>query len=151
MTGATQAEPWIAPGRSRVSSFLVCPEADAVRDFARQVFGAEDIRPPLYRRDGSLWNAELSVGGSTIMVGAARPGFSRPGFVYVHVPDARATFDAAVAAGAHPVMAPASQFYGDLDGGVEDMGGNWWWISTHEQSLSPEEIEAGARRQEAVA
>ncbi|ROU00334.1 VOC family protein [Histidinibacterium lentulum] len=134
-----------------MSSFLVCPEADAVLAFAREVFGAEDIRPALYRRGGALWNAELSIGGSTIMVGASRLGFSRPGFVYVHVPDARATFDAAVAAGAQPVMPLAAQFYGDLDGGVEDMGGNWWWMSTHERSLSPDEIEAGARRQEAAA
>ena len=141
---------WMAPGRSRVSAFLVCREAEAVRGFVRHVFGATEPRAPLYRRNGALWNVELDIGGVTVMLGEARQGFERPGFVYVHVPDARETFDRAVVAGGRPIMPPAPRFYGDLDGGVEDMGGNWWWIATHERSLTDAEIAAAARREEAA-
>lgn len=140
--------PWMAPGRSRVSSFLVCPNADEVVAFAMSVFEARPLRDPLYRGDGTLWNAELDIGGSTVMIGAAQAGMSRPGFVYVHVPDADATCAAAVAAGGTVIMPPQLQFYGDYDGGVEDMGGNWWWISTHRETVGAAEIESRARAQE---
>ena len=38
----------------------------------------------------------------------------------------------------------ADQFYGDRLGGVEDPFGHNWWISTHKEDLSPQEIERRA-------
>jgi uncharacterized glyoxalase superfamily protein PhnB len=36
--------------------------------------------------------------------------------------------------------APADQFYGDRSAGVKDPVGNRWWIATHKEDLSPEEL-----------
>ncbi len=141
-------ENWRASGRSTVSTFIVVPQAIRIVDFAQGVFDARLIRPPLLNSDGSLWNAELDIGGSTIMIGEAREGMLRPAFLYVHVEDCDATFEKACAAGAKPIAPPRDQFYGDRDGGVEDFAGNLWWIATHKEDLSASEIERRAREVE---
>jgi uncharacterized glyoxalase superfamily protein PhnB len=38
-------------------------------------------------------------------------------------------------------MAPADQFYGDRNAGVKDSGGNLWWLATHKEDVSPEELQ----------
>lgn len=39
---------------------------------------------------------------------------------------------------------PADQFYGDRTGGVKDSFGNIWWIATHTEDMSPEELQRRA-------
>lgn len=140
---------WMAPGRARASAFLVVPDADRVLDFARTVFGAEPRARPIRRADGRLWNAEVNIGDSTIMIGEGQGEMARPGFVYVQVPDARATHARALDRGATEIMPVARRFYGADDGGVADMAGNWWWIATQVETLSDDEIAARARAEEA--
>jgi len=141
----TMLQRWRASGRSVVSTFIVVPDAMRIVDFAKSVFDAREIREPLFHSDGSLWNVELDIGGSTVMLGEAQGGMHRSAFLYVHVEDCDATFKKALEAGARPISEPKDQFYGDRDAGVEDVAGNWWWIATHKQDLSAAEIERGAR------
>lgn len=141
---------WKAEKRSIVSSFIIVPDALRVVDFAKTVFGAVPLRQPLFREDGSLWNVELDIGGSTVMIGEATDeSFERPAFLYVQVEDCDAVFERALAAGAETIMTPEDRFYGDRDGGVQDPAGNWWWIATHKEDLSADEIERRARAEEA--
>jgi PhnB protein len=139
---------WMAPGRSRVSAFVTVPDAIRVVRFAEHVFEAVHVRPPLHHADGRLWNAEIAIGDCTILLGDAEGGMVRPAFLYVHVPDALATFAKAVEAGATPVSEPENRFYGDLDGGVTDPAGNIWWIASHVEDVDPDEIERRARAME---
>jgi uncharacterized glyoxalase superfamily protein PhnB len=37
-------------------------------------------------------------------------------------------------------MEPADQFYGDRHGGVKDAAGNSWWVATHIEDVSEEEM-----------
>ncbi len=37
-------------------------------------------------------------------------------------------------------MESANQFWGDRQGGVRDPVGNYWWIATHIEAVSPEEM-----------
>jgi PhnB protein len=145
---APELQSWRASGRSVVSTFIVVPDAVRVVEFAKTVFDATEIREPLFHADGTLWNIELDIGGSTVMIGEAADDMHRPAFLYVHVEDCDATFAKALAAGGKPIMPPQDQFYGDRDGGVEDMAGNWWWIATHEEDLPAAEIERRAREVE---
>lgn len=138
----------IPPGRSACCPFIVTRDAPAVIAFAKAVFGAEEIAPPLYRKDGRVWNAELRIGDVTVMIGAASEGFERPGFLYLYVEDVDATYAKALEHGAQPVMEPAQRFYGARDGGVQDAAGNWWWIGTQTEQLTHEEIAARARAEE---
>jgi uncharacterized glyoxalase superfamily protein PhnB len=141
---------WMAPGRSRVAAFLIVPEPDRVIAFAERVFGATRRAAPIRKGDGRLWNAEINIGESTVMLSEADPGgMTRPGFLYVQVPDADAAYARALEEGARAIQPPEDRFYGARDGGVEDMAGNWWWISTRREDLTEDEIAARARAEEA--
>jgi PhnB protein len=59
----------------------------------------------------------------------------------LHMPDADATCKAAFDAGATSIQEMKTQFYGDRSGGVKDSCGVMWWISTHVEDVSLEEME----------
>jgi uncharacterized glyoxalase superfamily protein PhnB len=41
-------------------------------------------------------------------------------------------------------MEPADQFYGDRNAGIRDPQGNYWWIATHVEDVSPEDLQRRA-------
>ncbi len=67
--------------------------------------------------------------------------------IYLYVEDTDAAYQRALKAGATSVMEPADQFYGDRNGAVKDASGNEWWIATHVEDVSPEEMEKRAKAQ----
>ncbi|HEX2120643.1 MAG TPA: VOC family protein, partial [Thermoanaerobaculia bacterium] len=92
--------------------------------------------------EGVVRHAEVRIGDSTIMIGQARGDWKpNPGALYVYVEDTDATYQRALAAGATSIMPPAKQFYGDVNAGVRDPSGTTWWIATHVEDVSPEELE----------
>ncbi len=136
--------------RSTVATFIVVRDAEAALQFAQDVFAAELVRKPLRRANGAIWNAEVRIGESSVMFGEAETdSMHRPAFLYVTVDDADAAFAKAVQHGGQPLMEPTDQFYGARDGGVLDPAGNWWWIGTHTEDVSDEEMERRARAMEA--
>jgi uncharacterized glyoxalase superfamily protein PhnB len=65
--------------------------------------------------------------------------------IYIYTADTDAMYNRAIQAGAVSVMTPADQFYGDRNAGVKDFAGNQWWIATHIEDVSPEELEKRAK------
>jgi PhnB protein len=135
----------IPEGYRTVTPYLVVGDAKAQIEFLKRAFGAEEK----YRHadnEGNVSHAEVRVGDSMIMIGQARgPWTPKCGMFYLYVEDVDAAYKQAVAAGGKSVQEPANQFYGDRNGGVEDSQGNQWWIATHIEDVSPEEIERRAR------
>ena len=70
-----------------------------------------------------------------------------PAALYMYVPDCDDLYRRALAAGGISVGEPKDQFYGDRHGGVKDPCGNTWWVATHIEDVSDEEL---ARRMAAV-
>ena len=94
-------------------------------------------------------HAELELGDSKLMVGQANNLFTpRTQATYVYVPDVDAVYKRAIAAGARSLNEVADQFYGDRSGGFEDPAGNFWWVATHVEDVSEEELTRRARAQE---
>ena len=60
--------------------------------------------------------------------------------LYLYVNDVDATFSQAVTAGAKTVKPVEDQFYGDRSGAIEDPYGHRWFLATHKEDLTPEEI-----------
>ena len=50
-------------------------------------------------------------------------------------------YKSAIAAGGKSLQEVKTQFYGDRSGGVEDPQGNYWWVATHVEDVSPEEMD----------
>jgi uncharacterized glyoxalase superfamily protein PhnB len=131
----------IPDGYHNVTPYLVVEDAGAVIDFTVKAFGAkEKMRMP--GPDGRVSHAEVDLGDSVIMLGTPQPGARLlPGMIYLYVDDTDATYKKALAAGAKSLEEPNDAFYGDRRAGVEDSQGNQWYIATHQEDPTPEEMQ----------
>lgn len=137
----------IPRGHNAVSPYLITTGAGGIIELLKAAFGAEDLGRHL-RPDGTIMHAEVRIGDSVIMLSDGNAEFPpAPAMVHVYVPDVDAAYRRALQAGATSVLEPSDQFYGDRSAGIRDAAGNQWWIATHKEDLSPEEI---ARRAEAA-
>lgn len=138
----------IPDGYHTVTPYLTVADAEAQIDFLKKALGAEEK----YRHSddkGRVMHAEVRVGNSMVMIGQARePWTPKPSNFYLYVEDVDAAYKRAVEAGGKSIREPTNQFYGDRTGGVEDSQGNQWWIGTHIEDVTPEEME---RRMKAAA
>lgn len=118
-------------GYPAVSPYLVVHGARAVIDFAVKAFGAVQLRR-FDMPDGSIMHAEFRIEDSVVMIGESGGQWPAiPSFLHLYVDDVDQTYRRALDAGGVSVQAPM-QKAGDPDkrGGVQDPGGNTWWIST---------------------
>jgi PhnB protein len=69
----------------------------------------------------------------------------------VYVPDVDAAFEQAIKAGGKLKRPVADQFYGDRMGGLVDPFGHLWFLATHTEDVSPEEMKRRMAAQEAKA
>jgi PhnB protein len=128
-------------GCNTVSPYLVVENIPKTVDFLKRAFGAEE-REQLALPDGTVNHAMVSIGDSTLMLGAARAGDAKPSSskFYVYVKDIDAGYRTALAAGATSLVEPAIQFYGDRNAGVKDPDGNSWWIATRVEEVPHAEL-----------
>jgi uncharacterized glyoxalase superfamily protein PhnB len=102
----------------------------------------------MHQPDGSIMHAEVRIGDSVVMLADAAPKDSTfPAMIHLYIEDTDAAYRRALDAGAISLREPADQFYGDRSGGVKDRFGNHWWLATHIEDVSPEELQ---RRAEAL-
>lgn len=132
----------------RVIPYLIVENVGNLMDFLTEVFGAvqgEKMTLP----DGSINHGEVRIGDSMIMMGKSnKDNLSIPVMLYIYVENVDETYNKALKAGAKSIMKPADQFYGDRNAAVADPSGNSWWIASHIEDVSPEEIQ---RRNEEMA
>jgi uncharacterized glyoxalase superfamily protein PhnB len=136
----------IPDGYRTVTPYVFADGASSVIEFLKKAFDAEEIkcsRTP----DGKVLCAEMRIGDSMVMLTDAGGEWkAMPGSFYLYVKDTDAAYRKAIAAGGTSLMEPSDQFYGDRNAGVKDSAGNLWWIATHVEDVSPEEMK---RREEA--
>lgn len=127
-----------------VQPYLIVKGAAKLIDFMKSAFGAtEKMRMPA--PDGSIGHAEVQIGDSVVMLADASEMFpAMPATLLVYVEDCDGVYKRALAAGATSERAPEDQFYGDRSAGVTDGSGNRWYIHTHIEDVSPEEMEKRA-------
>ncbi|NIR49595.1 VOC family protein [candidate division KSB1 bacterium] len=135
----------IPDGFHTVTPYLIVPGLAKLIDFVKQAFDAEENHRST-RPDGTVMHAQVKIGDSFVMMGEPMGEFQpMPASIYLYVEDTDATYQRALEAGATSIMEPADQFYGDRNAGVKDPFGNLWWIGTHIEDVSPEEIEKRAK------
>jgi len=130
----------VPQGYTTVTPYLCVADAAKLIEFLKQAFGAQLI----FKMDGPggrIMHAEMTIGDSRIMLGQPAPGQETHAMIHLYLPDADAVYARALAAGATSVREPADQFYGDRSAGVRDQFGNQWYIATHVEDVSPEEME----------
>jgi PhnB protein len=153
MAGKVKAIPDEYP---RVTPYLVVDGAAAAIDFYTRVFGAKE-RMRMPAPGDKIGHAEIEIGNSMVMLADANPQMGHkspkalggsPVSLLVYVENADDTVKRATASGGKVVRPVENQFYGDRMGGVEDPFGHLWYVATHVEDVSPEEMK---RRMEAMA
>ena len=71
-----------------------------------------------------------------------------PTMLYMYIDDVDAVYQRAMQAGGKSIREPENQFYGDRVGAIEDMAGNQWWIASHTEEMSQEELIKRASQRE---
>lgn len=142
----------IPEGYHSVTPYLSIQSAAEAIEFYKRAFGAIELFR-LVAPSGEIGHAEIRIGDSSIMLadpcetGAFRSpqalGGSSVG-LHVYVKDVDAQFAQAVEAGAKIVKPVEDQFYGDRNGTLEDPFGHVWFLATHIEDLTPEEIDKRA-------
>ena len=151
---AAAAKP-IPQGYHSVTPYLILSGASDAIAYYKKALGAEEV---LRMEDpgGKVHHAEIKIGDSRIMLADEHPELQAlspktvggsPVSIHLYVEDVDAAVSRAVAAGAKLIRPVADQFYGDRVGGVEDPFGYRWFIATHKEDLSIEEIRRRAETQ----
>jgi len=130
----------VPEGYHTVTPYLTVADLPALLEYVQAAFGAT-LAEQTADAEGKIRHAEFIIGDSRVMAGQARAEWpARPAALYLYVPDTDATYQAAMRAGGTSLMEPADQFYGDRNAGVQDPQGNYWWIATRFEDLTPEEL-----------
>jgi PhnB protein len=136
----------------RLIPYLSVDGAGAAIEFYVAVLGAKE-RMRMPGPDGRIGHAELEIGESVLMLADAFPemGGQTPGdlggtpvTMMLYVEDVDTVVDRAVEAGATIERPVENQFYGDRAGQIVDPFGHKWFLATHVEDVSPEEMERRA-------
>ncbi|HEY6330422.1 MAG TPA: VOC family protein [Blastocatellia bacterium] len=130
--------------------YMIFKDAGKAIEFYQKAFGAKELMRTT-DPTGRISHAEIQIGDSPIMLSTENPKFpgglsaesrgGSPVHIYLYVEDVDALFKQAIAAGATELSPVEDQFYGDRSGGVTDPFGHVWYIATHKEDVSDEEIQ----------
>lgn len=139
----------IPEGYHSVTPYLYIDGAAQAIQFYQKAFGAKEILR-LPAPNGKVGHAELQIGDSRIMLADEEPAMGSfgpksvggtPVSLMIYFEDVDRVFEKAVAAGAKVLKPLKDQFYGDRSASLEDPFGHKWFIATHIEDVSPEEID----------
>ena len=140
----------IPDGYHSVQPYLIFEKcAEAIAFYVKAFGAAERFRMP--NPDGRLGHAEIQIGDSVVMMADEAPqmdAFSAGHFggspvsLLIYTENCDAFYERALSAGAASLREPTNQSYGDRMAGVKDPFGYQWYIATHIEDVSYEQMAA---------
>jgi PhnB protein len=148
-----RAKSHVPSGFHTATPYLIVKDGAAALEYYRRAFGATELSRHA-DPEGKVRHAEFRIGDSPFMLSEENADFpdwqspqsrgGTPVHLYLYVEDCDAVFGRAIAAGARELLPVQDQFYGDRSGGLTDPFGHVWYVATHKEDLSSEEIAARA-------
>jgi PhnB protein len=132
----------------QVIPYLTVDDARKAIEFYREVFNATE-RMRMDGPDGKIAHAEVEIGRGMVMLSDEFPNMGgktprtiggTPVTVMTYVEDVDAVFARALDRGGREVRPLENQFYGDRSGQFEDPWGHLWYVATHVEDVSEEEM-----------
>ena len=145
----------IPDGYHAVTPYLIVNAGAKALEFYARAFGAIE-RLRIDGTGGKIGHAEITIGDSYVMLADEHPEVDAlspqtvggtPVSLHLYVEDVDAVVARAVAAGATLTRPVADQFYGDRVGGIVDPFGHRWFIATHKEDLTSDELRRRAAAQ----
>ncbi|KAM3114134.1 VOC family protein [Phormidesmis sp. 146-33] len=135
---------FIPDGFHSVTPYLTVQGANQLLEFMKTAFDAEEILC-MKQPDGTIRHAAVRIGDSMIELSEAKAEWTpMPGAIHLYVSDTDAVYQRSLRAGATSLQEPTDMYYGERGAAVKDAVGNHWYIATHLEDLSSEEL---ARRE----
>jgi len=144
---------YIPKGFHTATPYLIAKDAASAIEFYKKAFGASEIER-ITDETGAVRHGEFQIGDSRFMITDEHPDYpawqsplsrgGSPVHIYLYVEDVDAAFKQAISCGATELLPVKDQFYGDRSGGVTDPFGHIWYIATHIEEVSEEEIKKRA-------
>jgi PhnB protein len=131
----------VPKGYHTVTPLLMVSDAQGLLDFIEQgLNGKTEFK--MKDNDGKIVHASAKIGDSQIMLGDVMGGYEPiTAMLYLYVEDADELYKQALTfKGTKAKRELRDEFYGDRSGSVEDPWGNTWWIATHIEDVSDEEL-----------
>lgn len=138
-----------------VTAVLTVTDVKAAADFYQKAFGFTK-RGIMNGPDGKPMHAELTLRGTTLMLGPEMPQMGNrsaktvgasPSTLYLLTENADKTVAKAVKLGAVLKGAVTDMFWGDRCGGIVDPEGYNWMIATHIAEPTPKEMQQKMKEQ----
>jgi len=142
----------IPEGWEGATPYLSIKGAAEAIEFYKKAFGATEVMR-MVGPDGRIGHAEIKIGKANIMLADESPQMNflspltlggSPVTIHLYVEDVDALAQRAEAAGIKVRRAVADQFYGDRAGTFEDPFGHVWYMATHKEDVTPEEMQRRA-------
>lgn len=128
--------------------YLYVNMAEAALEFYQKAFGAK-VLVSIKDDKGKIAHSEIQIGDARLMISDEYPdidvysprhlGGTTMG-ITLFFEDSDQIFAQAIAAGAKEIRKVDDQFCGDREGKLEDPFGHQWFISTHKENVSYDEM-----------
>ena len=134
-----------------VSAALTVVDIPAAVSFYQKAFGFTK-RGIMSGPDGKPMHAEITLRGTTVMLGPESPSMGRrsaknvgasPASLYIYVENVDKVVEKAAKLGATPQGPVMDMFWGDRCGTVVDPDGYTWMVGTHKAEPSVKEMKKG--------
>jgi PhnB protein len=132
----------IPAGFHTITPYFAIKDAAKAIEFYQKAFGAT-LLLRVANPNGSISHAEIKIGNSMVMIGEnSEAQTNSPISMFLYVEDVQAFAERAVAAGATWVLPLKKHDHeGDLRGGIKDPFSVTWWVASHVDDLSREQIQ----------
>lgn len=131
----------VPEGYHSVTPYCTVPDVAKVLEFVERAFDAKRVEAAP-DASGVIRHADVLIGDSHVMFGQASEQWpARPGTLYLYTEHVDELYRKAMEAGGTSLREPTNEFYGDRSAGVQDSQGNQWWMATHVEDVTPEEME----------
>jgi uncharacterized glyoxalase superfamily protein PhnB len=135
----------VPDGFHTVTPYLIVDGAAALIEFIRSAFDGR-LTFITKTEENRVMHATMTIGDSTIMISDTMEGMeAKVAMLYLYLENVDNVFKKAIDAKATSLREPKDEFYGDRAGCVQDKWGNVWWISTHIEDVSPDELDRRAK------
>ena len=136
----------IPEGMHTVTPFLVVNQGAMLLEFIKKAFNGK-VTAQLDGEDGKVMHATIKIGDSTIMVSDASERIGPvQSMLHVYVDDVDKVYNQALNAKGQSIREPQDEFYGDRSAGILDPWENQWWIATHVEDVTDDEIRRRAEK-----
>lgn len=130
----------VPDGYTTVSPYIMSADPDRLISFLKEAFGGEMFHVSR-QGDGKIVHAQVRIIDSVVMIGGADSAYpAEKSSFYLYLNDVDKVFQQALDAGGEKIFDLADQIHGDRMGGVKDPTGNTWWLASHIEDVTDEEM-----------